>query len=290
MATESPPLCACGCGQPLPPQRGYGRKRTRFLPGHNSRVPAIRAAQTAGMLATKARARAGEAEAVYICHCGCGEVIPFKPSHRYKPPRYIPEHYRRMGGAVRIEKIRAAQAKRRLSPPPGWVAPSGTCECGCGGRTALAKVSRPARGEYIGYPKRFIHGHNVRVMAPEQTSGWKGGTTIDREGYLAVLRPDYPGATKNGYILVHRMVYEESRGVRLPKDVLVHHINGVKDDNRPENLVAFTRVEHRRAHTIANEVISLFLDDRLLEAARAYVREHGTLPDLEALTAQVYGQ
>ena len=75
----------------------------------------------------------------------------------------------------------------------------------------------------------------------------------------------------------------------LPKEVVVHHVNGEKTDNRPENLVAFTRVEHRKAHTIAQELIGLFLDDRLLEAAKAYVREHGELPDLEALTAQVYG-
>jgi hypothetical protein len=71
--------------------------------------------------------------------------------------------------------------------------------------------------------------------------------------------------------------------------VVIHHINGAKRDNRPENLIAISRSEHSKTHRLANEAISLFLDDRLLEAAKAYVREHGTLPDLEALTAQVYG-
>jgi hypothetical protein len=270
-------------------QRGYGRKPSRYIVGHNARDPRTREARTERARAAWARRRAATPDPVFICQCGCGEAIPFKPGHRYKPPKYIPEHYRRVGGAVRLEKIRAAGLKARLAPPPEWVAPSGLCACGCGGRTAIAKTSRPGRGEYNGYPKRFIHGHNARLFMPEQTSGWKGGRTTDRYGYVAVHRPDYPGATKTGYVLVHRMVYEESRGVRLPAGVLVHHVNGVRDDNRPENLVAFTRVEHRRAHTLAQEIIGLFLDDRLLEAAKAHVRAHGELPDLEALTAQVYG-
>ena len=176
-----------------------------------------------------------------------------------------------------------------MAPPPGWVAPSGLCECGCGKATPIATASNPARGQYNGYPLRFLRGHNVRMMAPEETSGWRGGRQVDKQGYVMVKRPDHPAARRDGYVLVHRMIYEDSRGVRLPGNVLVHHINGIKDDNRPENLVAFTRVEHLRAHTIANEVIGLFLDDRLLEAAKAHVRAHGALPDLEALTAQLYG-
>lgn len=225
----------------------------------------------------------------YICQCGCGEVIPPKPHHRYKPPRYILAHYLRMGTSSRVEALRAARRKARTPPPPGWTPPSGLCECGCGQPTPIAKTSNPSRGQYAGYPLRFLLGHNTRTLTPEETSGWKGGRLVDRGGYVSVLRPDHPAARKDGYVLMHRMVYEASRGVRLPPNVLVHHINGVKDDNRPENLVAFTRVEHLRAHTIANEVIGLFLDDKLLEAAKAHVRGHGTLPDLEALTAEVYG-
>ena len=88
----------------------------------------------------------------------------------------------------------------------------------------------------------------------------------------------------------HRYVYETTRGITLPKDVHVHHINGIKHDNRPENLIAMTRSAHRQLHLKASHVIALFLDDRLLDAARDYVRAMGELPDLGDLTAKVYGQ
>lgn len=224
----------------------------------------------------------------YYCQCGCGEVIPPKPSHRTRPPKYIQSHYLKMGTSKRIERLREAKKKERLQPPEGWNPPSGFCECGCDERTKIAKFSRPERGEYIGYPRRYLSGHNMRDKRGKHHPQWEGGRFADQQGYVLVHMPDYPSARKDGYIFEHRYVYEQSRGVRLPKDVIVHHINGVRDDNRPENLMATIRQRHDRVHLRAGAVISLFLDDRLLETAKVYVREHGQLPDIAKMTNELY--
>jgi len=66
---------------------------------------------------------------------------------------------------------------------------------------------------------------------------WNGGTSKTR-GYVKQLVPDHPFA-RNGYVLQHRLVMEKMLGRLLTAEEVVHHKNGIKDDNRPENLQLF---------------------------------------------------
>lgn len=51
------------------------------------------------------------------------------------------------------------------------------------------------------------------------------------------MAADHPrGANNHGYVFEHILVMEETLGRYLEPGENVHHINGVKDDNRPENL------------------------------------------------------
>ena len=64
---------------------------------------------------------------------------------------------------------------------------------------------------------------------------WKGGRYTKREGYIYVYQPEHPFNIKK-YVLEHRLVMEKHLGRYLKKGETVHHKNGIRDDNRIENL------------------------------------------------------
>lgn len=73
-----------------------------------------------------------------------------------------------------------------------------------------------------------------------------GGRFVDKWGYIRVRTSNKAGQT--AYTAEHVLVMEESLGRKLESGEVVHHINGLKDDNRPENLVVTTRIGHMTIH------------------------------------------
>jgi len=68
-------------------------------------------------------------------------------------------------------------------------------------------------------------------------------------GYIMMVAPDnHPRATKHGYIPLHTLVMEQHLGRYLEIGEVIHHINGIKDDNRLENLQLMSVSEHHSLH------------------------------------------
>ena len=79
------------------------------------------------------------------------------------------------------------------------------------------------------------------TRAGSANAHWKGGRTRHHKGYVMIRQPDHPRARTAGYVFEHILVMESVLGRPLLVSESVHHLNGVKDDNRPENLELWTQ-------------------------------------------------
>jgi len=86
---------------------------------------------------------------------------------------------------------------------------------------------------------------------------WRGGGTMEHQGYRLLYQPDHPYKNKDGYVREHRLVMEKKLDRYLMPIEVVHHINGIKNDNRIENLQLFNTHSDHFKHEIKNGKIPL---------------------------------
>jgi HNH endonuclease len=148
-------------------------------------------------------------------------------SHHYGPKlrdRLTREELHRL---YHEERLSQAQIAARFGVTPGAI------------HWRMCRWGIPARD----MTEARIEAARTRFSGPNNPR-WKGGRT-HVNGYVLVQAPDHPRVDHRGYVREHILVWEEAHGTLLPDGWHVHHKNGVKDDNRPENLEAMTHGEHR---------------------------------------------
>ena len=119
------------------------------------------------------------------------------------------------------------------------------CKCGC--------------GQITNEGKEYISGHNLKLLVKTvehrrhigegQRKAWEdkrerkpiGSKNLDGYGYVRVKVIENGEWTKE-----HILVMEKHIGRQLQKNEMVHHINGIKDDNRLSNLFLCSRADHTK--------------------------------------------
>ena len=124
-------------------------------------------------------------------------------------------------------------------------------EWGSTSEYAKAKISKANKGKIPANKGKHLS-QNTKEKISAILSVGIGKKNI-KNGYVRIYFPDHPKSDKYGYILEHDLIMECNIGRWLKPDEIVHHKNGMRNDNRIENLQLMTRSEHSKFHRLNKE-------------------------------------
>ena len=115
-------------------------------------------------------------------------------------------------------------------------------------REAWRKIGHAGKGRKRTEKQRTAISEKAKGRRKRDDYEFGGHEKKRDDGYITVYCPQHPNATREGYVMKHRLVMERALGVTLSSDYVVHHINHVRDDNRLENLALMTFRAHAALH------------------------------------------
>jgi hypothetical protein len=153
--------------------------------------------------------------------------------------------------------IECKQCGKSFEVTPAWARNGRRKYCS---RTCHAKAGIAGSRLGVRHTKksreRMSEAAKKAARSGENSSQWKGGRFTDKNGYVYVMvdrlqsptREIAAQMTKTRYILEHRAVKAADVGRPLLRTEQVHHVNGVKNDNRLENLSILDSRKHSLKH------------------------------------------
>jgi hypothetical protein len=107
-------------------------------------------------------------------------------------------------------------------------------------------MTTPNRFRFSGYIGEHFISTVDEMLSGKGVKSFKGYEVST--GYILRKVKGHPMANSRGYYAEHRLVVEASINRILTKDEVVHHKNGVRDDNRLDNLDVISQSKHAKDH------------------------------------------
>jgi hypothetical protein len=144
---------------------------------------------------------------------------------------------------------------RKTGKPVGWFTPKKYCsnECLTKAQTkTITKICEHCGTEFSGVPwhisRRKYCSTKCTADANAVPEGAPRGSFIDKYGYKLITARRHDKGYQQPE---HRAVMERMLGRKLEKHETVHHKNGIRHDNRPENLELWSG-RHGRGQRVAD--------------------------------------
>lgn len=112
----------------------------------------------------------------------------------------------------------------------------GKCSCGCGNDIPIRSTDKAL--------KKYINHHHAKLYVPKFVKYLK----FDSHGYILIRRPYHKFANCDGYVFLHRLVYEKFYNVCLLPYVDIHHIDKNILNNEITNLQPVYNFQHPSYH------------------------------------------
>lgn len=181
----------------------------------------------------------------WVCRCDCGNEAIVPGGHRLRNGdtkscgclRHDEAHNsfeltgKRFGRLVVIKRIRTKGEKESR-----WL-----CRCDCGNEKVISgKYLVYGRTKSCGCMRTAMYSKSPIFKRGKDNPNFKTGIRVNKDGYTFIASEDSAGKWKDRPF--HVVVMEKHIGRFLYKGETVHHKNGIRSDNRIENLELWSQM------------------------------------------------